>query len=241
MLGSAIGSCGCCHVAAAGSAYGSRIGRWIGLRRSGERMPDSTLSNAVNSARSITTPMTTGWPASTGVAPDQPALHRLNPVSPARLRVMDVRRSVGQTIAQQAAAELAAAGQRAAAHTTTHPLTPPPAQPPARHSTETMPKASDTQPTVGARDLWADADEPAFAEWSTVHQAVDQHPRHVAAGSSAGRPATDASSVERAAGQVGGGLQAGAVREMAGTVRRPGRALWMRLRKWTPWRTPPGR
>ena len=204
-------------------------------------MPDSMLSNAVKSARSTTTPMTSGWPASTGVAPDQPALHRLHPVSPPRLRVMVVRRSVGQTIAQQAAAELAAAGQRAAAHTTTHPLTPPPAQPPARHSTETMPKASNTQPTVGAPDQRADADEPAFAEWSAVHRAVDQHPRHVAAATSAGHATADASSVEHAAGQVGGHIEAGAVREMAGTVRPPGRLLWMRLRKWTPWRTPPGR
>jgi hypothetical protein len=110
----------------------------------GERMSDNTISGAVNFARSIT-PMTTGWPASTGVAPDQPGLHQSSPGSPC---VTDVRRTRGQTIAQRAAAELGAVGERAAAHSMRGSMQVSPAHPQARHSAETMPKASTVRPAA---------------------------------------------------------------------------------------------
>jgi hypothetical protein len=190
-------------------------------------MPDSTISSALDTARSTTTPMTAGWPASTGVAPDQPALDHLNPVSPQqRPRVMDVRRTAGQTIAQQAAAELAAAGQRAAAHPT-HAPTQPSAHAPARHSSETMPEASNPQSSRAAGDLQAKANtEPAIAEWTTGRPAVEPQARHIAAETSASRPTEEARAgtaawsgvvAESVAGPVGGALEGGLTREVGGT------------------------
>jgi hypothetical protein len=190
-------------------------------------MPDSTISSALDTARSTTTPMTAGWPASTGVAPDQPALHHLSPVAPQRPRVMDVRRTAGQTIAQQAAAELAAAGQRAAAHPTTHSPAEVLAHPHARHSSETMPEASKPQSSRAAGDLQEKANtEPAIAEWTTGRPAVELQARHIAAKTSAGHPTEEARAgtatwtgvvEESVASPVDGALEGGLTREVGGT------------------------
>jgi hypothetical protein len=139
----------------------------------------------------------------TGVAPDQPALQHLSPTSPPQLRVMDVRRPAGQTIAQQAAAELACVGQLAAAHPAARPLTQPGAHPPARHSTETMPEASNPHPVYATGALHAKENtEPTTAEWTGGHPAVELRARHVAAQTSTGHPQAGAGAVQHAVEQV---------------------------------------
>jgi hypothetical protein len=182
-------------------------------------MPDSTISSALDSARATTTPMRTGWPASTGVAPDQSALHPLGPALAARLQVMDVRRPDSRTIAQRAAAELAAAGQRAAAH----PVTQPTEHPLARHSTETMPEASIPQPELAAG-------EPP----------VELRARHGAAETSAGCRAAEASTTQHAARhstaapeRVDRVAEADAVQVVAArNPARPARRWLLKLRPW---------
>jgi hypothetical protein len=186
-------------------------------------MSDSTISSALDSARATTTPTRTGWPAFTGVTPDQSALLHLGPALASRLRVMDVRRPDSQTIAQRAAAELAAVGQRAAAH----PVTPPTEHPLARHSTESMPAANNPEPALAPGEL-----------------PVDLRAWHVAAETSAGARVVGASTVQRAARhatttteraeRVDWVAEAGAVPVIA--AHTPARPAYRWLLKVWPWR-----